>query len=539
LVFAAAGAAPAQPPSETPAGSLERPFTDVVEVRLVNLEVVVTDRQGQPIPGLRAEDFEVFEDGKRVEITHFTAYDSAPRPASPHASTAPEAVEQPAAGGEAPPRSAAPEPLLLVAYIDNFNLRPHTRERVLDSLRTFLDESLRPGDAVMLVSALGSLEVIQRPTTDRQALARALDVVEEQASAGLYEDAELQKLISQMATRYRDGAAAALEQERLEVSQRFHAEEMMLRVRHSLLLLEGFVRSLGEVPGRKVLLHVSDGLSIPSQAEPLRRLMAQANASRVSFVTLDGGGSRALGPDSAAVPAAARDMWTRGLSNAREDERERTLRNLAAGTGGVFLREGNALAANLGEMRRDLEAYYLLGYEPREGGEGEDRQIRVKVKAKGARLRYPTSYRVKAEAEHLGDLALAALYLGGGDNPLGLRVQVAAAEVQEAGLVQPVVVRVPLGEVLLVEHDGVWEGGLAIALVVGDDVGGTSEIQSFRIPLRIPAAELEKALAEPAAYWVELAVEPGPKRVAFAVQDELGRTTSAVVGSFEARVPEG
>ncbi|HEY3038481.1 MAG TPA: VWA domain-containing protein [Pyrinomonadaceae bacterium] len=44
-----------------------------VETSLVNLNVVVTDRQGRRVSGLAREDFDVFEDGVRQEITHFTA----------------------------------------------------------------------------------------------------------------------------------------------------------------------------------------------------------------------------------------------------------------------------------------------------------------------------------------------------------------------------------------------------------------------------------------------------------------------------------
>jgi len=44
-----------------------------VKTELVNLNVVVVDRQGHPVSGLAKEDFEVYEDGKRQKITHFSA----------------------------------------------------------------------------------------------------------------------------------------------------------------------------------------------------------------------------------------------------------------------------------------------------------------------------------------------------------------------------------------------------------------------------------------------------------------------------------
>ncbi len=59
-------------------------FRDTVDVRLVNVEVWVTDRRGEPVTGLDAGDFEVREDGKRVAISNFAEI-RAPAPAAPFA----------------------------------------------------------------------------------------------------------------------------------------------------------------------------------------------------------------------------------------------------------------------------------------------------------------------------------------------------------------------------------------------------------------------------------------------------------------------
>ncbi|HSN87621.1 MAG TPA: hypothetical protein VL025_12730, partial [Thermoanaerobaculia bacterium] len=52
-------------------------FGEVVEVNVVNVDVYVTGKDGKPVAGLGKGDFEVFEDGKRVEITNFEAVDRA------------------------------------------------------------------------------------------------------------------------------------------------------------------------------------------------------------------------------------------------------------------------------------------------------------------------------------------------------------------------------------------------------------------------------------------------------------------------------
>ena len=65
---------PAQAPSapaETAAPQEE--FFESIEVNLVNVEVYVTDKKGNRIPGLGKDDFQLFEDGKPVQITNFYA----------------------------------------------------------------------------------------------------------------------------------------------------------------------------------------------------------------------------------------------------------------------------------------------------------------------------------------------------------------------------------------------------------------------------------------------------------------------------------
>ncbi|MEM1183177.1 MAG: hypothetical protein AAGM22_32845, partial [Acidobacteriota bacterium] len=58
---------------ETQDGSVEEPFIETVQTSLVNVDVYVTDRRGNPILGLGPEDFELFEDGQPVKLTNFFA----------------------------------------------------------------------------------------------------------------------------------------------------------------------------------------------------------------------------------------------------------------------------------------------------------------------------------------------------------------------------------------------------------------------------------------------------------------------------------
>ncbi|PYQ57250.1 MAG: hypothetical protein DMF58_18745, partial [Acidobacteria bacterium] len=49
------------------------PVAEKIEVSVVNVDVAVTGADGQPVRGLSAGDFEIFDDGRRQAITNFYA----------------------------------------------------------------------------------------------------------------------------------------------------------------------------------------------------------------------------------------------------------------------------------------------------------------------------------------------------------------------------------------------------------------------------------------------------------------------------------
>ncbi|HEX2059342.1 MAG TPA: hypothetical protein VHK90_01245 [Thermoanaerobaculia bacterium] len=77
----------------------ETQFQEAVEVRLYNLDVVVTDREGRPVRNLSREDFVVTENGVPQHVTNFAVYDSSRTTATKPGEIAAE--EEPAI----PPRS--------------------------------------------------------------------------------------------------------------------------------------------------------------------------------------------------------------------------------------------------------------------------------------------------------------------------------------------------------------------------------------------------------------------------------------------------
>ncbi len=135
-----------------PAAGQESPlpelFSDVIDVRVVNVEVVVTDREGNRVRGLQANDFELLVDGEPAPIAYFTEIDEGIVRAAPA-----RGVEV----AEAMPALDAGEEVgtnFLVFIDDFFSYRQH-RDRVLNRLEEDLAQ-LRPTDRVAAVASDGA-----------------------------------------------------------------------------------------------------------------------------------------------------------------------------------------------------------------------------------------------------------------------------------------------------------------------------------------------------------------------------------------------
>src|SRR5690606_6668304 len=110
-------------------------FFESVEVRLLELDVVVVDRDGEPVEGLAAADFEVLADGVPVEIADIDAHREVgiARPA-----------DAPTAGSTLFPVSALPpsKPVTWLVHVDQSRLRTARRNVILRQLREFFETGM-------------------------------------------------------------------------------------------------------------------------------------------------------------------------------------------------------------------------------------------------------------------------------------------------------------------------------------------------------------------------------------------------------------
>jgi VWFA-related protein len=540
----------------------DRPaFSERLDVELVDFEVVVTTRDGTPVRGLGRDDFEVLEDGEPVELSHFVAVDEQAPP--PGAATA--------TAEAAPPE----RPLYLGILVERVS--GADRKRMFEAVRERLAELTGPGDRVLVASVDTSLKIEQRFCEDPELVSAALGRLEMTVGATSFA-VERQRLLTDLARAPEppDEAASLLDSSERDL-RRAEADELLRRVhsyaaqasvlnQRTFEAIRVFVDSMAGLPGRKVVLLLSGGLEVrPVQelfeawdgkythvygaelgftspmaesgrydrTDLLRELIAHTEASRVTIygVAAAGDPNRALYSAAAGGRTLSQPLRVTGADPAE------ALRALATATGGMATDGVNTLSFLLDRMAGDVASYYVLGYtrEPAAaGGAREDRSkievvVRRPADAGKLEVRHRKSHLAKSSEQRTEDQTLAALLHDVTDNPLGVKVEVGTPQRDAKDrFMVPLVIRVPLAQVLLVPAETMHHGRLSVVVAVQDEQGRLSAPQHLEVPVDIENDRLMAALVQDLGYQVTLQMRGGEQKLAVGVIDQLAAVTSTL-----------
>ncbi len=515
-------------------------FGETIQVSVVNLDVFVTDKQGKPIPGLRKEDFQVFEDGKPVEISNFFAESGGTAPAAVPAPAVPAPV--PGAVAAAPVQAPVDQRLRLVVFVDDVNLSAANRSRILQSVGKFLHGELKPGDEVMLVRYDGKVDVRRSFTGD-------LGRVDADLAAVLALPTDIRKYESSFNQALRELYSSVNGGEGFgplaEASLSNWAAQESSMVRGALTGLDVVVSWLAGVPGRKAILYVSDGLPLvpgldmftiftraPVSADASRRtpemvaqkfdltrrfrqVTAHASRNRILFYPIEAYGTRE-GENSL--------FDTVSIVN-----RQNGLRFLAEDTGGRELFNATNVPAALARMAEDFTTWYSIGYQPRRTGDEAEHKIEVRVKTRGAQVRSRQWYRDKTAGETVAERTLAAMRFGTEDNPLGATLEIAPGKKPGETLVR---VKVPISKLYLEPQQGSRQGQLRLYVVASGGDAMTPVRQTRLVTVDVPEAEAAAGTKREYTHEIAIPLPPGSYSLGLAVRDERAATTSYLRQEF-------
>ena len=249
-------------------------FVDEVQVTVVNIAVFVRDRQDRPVTGLTKEDFRLVQVGLARPLTHCAAYTEdvitrimGEREALAASPTPPicdgRAAE--AASRQGDIAADLVQPVYIVLYVDNENIRPFDRNRVLAQVRRFVREVMKPHVQVMVVSVQRSAKIVQPFTNDPRAVQDALRSMTQLYGARVDHDRQRGRIIHDLHAVMSDTSSGGLRNDQvaardLEDKIRIYAEEIAMELGYSINSLREVLTTLAGLPGRKVLVHVSSGL---------------------------------------------------------------------------------------------------------------------------------------------------------------------------------------------------------------------------------------------------------------------------------------
>ena len=540
VVFAQEVPPPDKPPAEKPAesqiGGLR--FLDVTEVTVVNVEVTVTSKKG-PVLDLKPEDFEVFQDGKPQEITNFAVFTRAiPGVAAPTATPVPTAA--PAIPTPEPTPPPKQEPRFVAFYVDNENVMPMNRNRVINKVADWVYTYLKPPDQAMVVSYQRSLKVLQPFTSEPEAVAAALRVMK-RYTGGATDAHNSRRQVEEYIEQNSDRAASVIQ---ATDQARSFAREQYNNLTFAVGAIKEMVGMMSGLPGKKAIIYLSDGLpmtpglelfyeiqdkyrnpGVLSEARDndatqlFRSLVNTAAAAGVTLYTIDSAGLQSdLG-----IEAENRQPRSPISASIMSSNYQDSLRFMADQTGGLAILNANDPTPGLEKIADDFETYYSLGY--RLIPSGQDRMHHIQVKVKGHseyRLSYRKTFIEKTLPTRIGDRVVSGLTFDLEDNPLGIELSTGVpGPADNERWTLPVEIRIPLDKVALIPEGDDLVGYLMVYYAARDDEGKQSDLQRTEHPIRMPASQYEKARKQFFTVAANLLLESGRYRISVGVRDEL------------------
>jgi VWFA-related protein len=412
-----------------------------ISTSLVQLDVVVTGKNGNVALGLGKTDFEIYENGRKQQLSFFEFVDSG----KGRTAVGPAKAFDQAPSPQGP--SAAEVRRIFAFVIDDLTIGYEDLVYVRQMLGNFVDNGMQSGDLVAIVRTVGGKGLLQQFTTDKSLLGRAiaaLTPVSHQFAA--FNNPEPPKLnirqnlatgiAVQANTTEQDGGIPNSDSQLDDTNK-------ALRAFMSLGTAGFVIDSMKELPGRKSLVLISGGLPVLSAnsgtesttiSNFLNALTDRATRAGVAISTMDIRGLKAFSgvagfdetPARGAlgIPVAGQRQASNPLTNPRgtgggfgripdetlfgdknpfdQMEGHEGLRMLAAATGGIAVLDKNSFNDGLQKIINAGDGYYLIAYTPFDAKfNGEFRKVEVRVKGEGLRVYSRRGYLAREDKSSL------------------------------------------------------------------------------------------------------------------------------------------
>ena len=525
--------------------------------RLVQTDVVVTDKSDQIISDLKLADFELYDNGKKQDLKfmEFVGVDTGRRSEGTRPSSLPNYVEQTGPG------ILAKDVKRVVAFvIDDLTMEIQDLPAVRKTLRDFVDNKMKDGDLVAIVRVVGGKGLLQQFTTDRQLLRRAIasiNIVLHPLSASEIPDAPKNR-----ATLAASLDSPSVVEEPIDTPDISSSNDETIRYFRGLSVISTanyVINSLREIPGRKNLVMITGGVPIfeigKADNVDVTRLLNQLtdNAIRAGVVinTLDPRGLRASpgvkgfqdtpAKSSLGGNDPADSKFGRGDPGAQSalgpvlagGSEHLGLATVAGPTGGISIVNTNNFDAGVDKILARSNGYYSLAYEPSEKFDRAFHKIEIKVKRSPSRVYSYTGYFAREETASTAprtkeEEVAAAARSPLAKNDIDLTPNVAVRFVAENKAVVDIHTLIDATKLHFNEAGDRYQTSLDIVGFVFDQLGRNRGGFSDTINLNLTRDEYQRALREGFTYSASTQVAPDYYQVRAVVRE----ASSGSLGTF-------
>ncbi|HEV3219790.1 MAG TPA: VWA domain-containing protein [Candidatus Acidoferrales bacterium] len=379
----------ATPPPPPDTGKQNQGRAIVSNVDMVQINATVKDKNGKLIKGLTSENFEPYEEGKLQKLEKVDYYDMEQIESAGNDPDAPPIVIE-IAGANNPEaiRPIVRDHRLIILFFDLTSLQPEDLLRSTDAALKYLKEQMTPADLVGVI-AFGTTMTMNRAFTNNKEL---LENEVKELVPG--KDSMLAGLASASTDTVAEDTGAAFTPDDTEFNI-FNTDNKLLAVQ---LLCE----SLADIPGKKIILEFSSGITQTGEENrsSVRAVTDAAVKNNVSLYQVDARGlmTETPGGDASVGISSGRSAFNGSAvfaqSQARHNSRD-TLYTLAADTGGKTFFDLNDFSSIFKTVQDDTTGYYMLNYySSNKARDGRYREVKVKLVGvpPGAKVDYRPGY---------------------------------------------------------------------------------------------------------------------------------------------------
>ncbi len=471
-----------------------------VTTRLVQIAVVVHDKNGKPVRGLARGEFTVLDQGVPQSIAHFSEIAEQPPAPSP-APLAPNVFSNRFEDIGPAPANA------VVLLLDALNTRSEDLFYARLQTNKFLQQLSSP-TPVAVYALRPRLQILHEFTVDRTLSLRALERFSAATSGeltGSVEEAPDAQVAGQAAQSYQEFLDRAR-----EMNAAMNRRYEIRRVEETVTALNEIAYHLSGVPGRKSLIWISAGFPISVGLDG--NLIMSRLTGPQSFSPLIEKAARALTSSNIAIyPVDARGLMTysgfhASIHSSRPDEppslttitagEMATMDTLAEKTGGRAFYNSNDIAGALAKSSADGQTSYLLDFYPTHGKwDGSFHPIQVLVHRPGVHVRSRRGYYATPDSSNSlrarETSLLEALWNPVDATGMGFRLAIEAPPSRNDHVIT-LVFNIPWREVLLERREGSWKGGLEALFLQRDAQGKDLLLEQRHIDLVFEDSQLDE-----------------------------------------------